>query len=185
MLGQMIEAWERRGWGRWVVVQKNDDKLIGFCGFDYVRELAAWTPADLARLQPVGKYLAAVLHRTLAPAAPSNLPATPHGAIYISDQNGQRAIAIGDIAFIEADGDYSRLHLSDGRCHYELRSLRAWTAQLPRERFLRVHQSYLVNGARIERLARGPRWALHLHGFPEPIPVGRAFRHELRLHMGF
>ncbi|MEO8435476.1 MAG: GNAT family N-acetyltransferase [Pyrinomonadaceae bacterium] len=33
MLGQMIEAWKRRGWGRWVVVQKNDDKVIGFCGY--------------------------------------------------------------------------------------------------------------------------------------------------------
>lgn len=163
----------------------HEKKLIGFFGFDYVRALAAWTPAELARLQPVGKYLAALLHRTMAPAAPSHLPATPPGAIYISERSGQRALAIGDIAFIEADGDYSRLHLAGGRCHLELRSLRTWSAQLPRERFLRVHQSYLVNSARIERLARGPHWALHLQGLPDPIPVGRAFRHELRLHMGF
>src|SRR5687767_10528731 len=33
MLSQMIEAWKRRGWGRWVVVQKDDDKVIGFCGY--------------------------------------------------------------------------------------------------------------------------------------------------------
>lgn len=33
MLGQMIEAWKHRGWGRWVVVQKDDNKVIGFCGY--------------------------------------------------------------------------------------------------------------------------------------------------------
>ena len=65
------------------------------------------------------------------------------------------------------------------------RSLRTWIAQLPRERFLRVQQSYLVNGSRIQQLDRGPRWSLTLEGRPEPIPVGRAFRHSLRLHMAF
>ena len=33
MLGQMIDAWKRRGWGRWVVMQKDDNKVIGFCGY--------------------------------------------------------------------------------------------------------------------------------------------------------
>lgn len=161
------------------------EKLIGFCGFDYVREPAAWSDEELAQLDAIREYLAALLHRSLTHQAPPELPATVDGAIYISEAGGRRSLAIGDITFIEADGDYTRLHLSDGRRHLELRSLRTWTAQLPRERFLRVHQSYLVNCTRIERLTRGPRWSLHLLGFPNPIPVGRAFRHELRLHMGF
>jgi RimJ/RimL family protein N-acetyltransferase len=33
MLGQMIEGWKQRGWGRWVVVNKEDGKVIGFCGY--------------------------------------------------------------------------------------------------------------------------------------------------------
>jgi len=32
-LGQMMEAWKQRGWGRWVVINKEDGKLIGFCGY--------------------------------------------------------------------------------------------------------------------------------------------------------
>lgn len=160
-------------------------KLIGFFGFDYVRGLAAWTLAETTRLREIGEYLAALLHRTLAAAAASEPPTRLNGAIYITERSGRRALAIGDIAFIEADGDYSRLQLADGRCHHELRSLRMWSAQLPREQFMRVHQSYVVNAARIERLTRGPRWSLHLRGIPDPIPVGRAFRYGLRLHMGF
>lgn len=33
MLARMIEAWKQRGWGRWVVVQKEDGRVIGFCGY--------------------------------------------------------------------------------------------------------------------------------------------------------
>ena len=96
-----------------------------------------------------------------------------------------RTLPIDEVIFIEAEGDYSRIHASNGRRFFERRSLRTWIAQLPRERFLRVHQSYLVNGGHIARLDRGARWTLQLQDTPDPIPVGRAFRHALRLHIGF
>lgn len=162
-----------------------DGKLTGFFGFDHVREPAAWTPADLGRLPALGRFLAALLQRSQAHTPPAAMPAGPDRTIAVSEANGLRALSIDDIIFLEAEGDYSRVHASDGRRYFERRSLRTWVAQLPRERFLRVHQSYLVNGASIERLERGARWTLHLKESPKPIPVGRAFRHTLRLHLGF
>jgi ribosomal-protein-alanine N-acetyltransferase len=41
-LEKMIEFWKQRGFGRWAIVNKVDDKLIGLCGFrlaDSVPEL--------------------------------------------------------------------------------------------------------------------------------------------------
>lgn len=163
----------------------HDDALIGFFGFDAVRAAADWTPADLDRLPAFGRLLAALLHRKLTADPPADLQATAPGAVYVTERTGRRALPLDGVLFIQADGDYSRVHMDDGRRYLELRSLRTWLAQLPRERFLRVHQSYLVNGARIARLDRGPRWMLYLHGTERPIPVGRTFRHALRLHMGF
>lgn len=161
------------------------ERLIGFFGFDYVREPAAWTPADLGRLPALKRFLAALLHRSLTTIPPADLPTNPHRSIYVTERSSLRALSLDDVIFIEADGDYSRVHADDGRRYLERRSLRAWIVQLPRERFLRVHQRYLINGTRIARLDRGVQWTLRLQDVPDRIPVGRAFRHALRLHMGF
>lgn len=160
-------------------------KLIGFFGIDHVGALAAWSEAELAQLPTLAKFLAGLLQRSLTVAPPADLPASQDRSIYVSEGNGQRAVSLNELIYIAADGDYGRLYLNDGRNYFERRSLRSWVSQLPRERFLRVHQSYLVNGERIARLDRGTRWNLFLTDVPDPIPVGRAFRHALRLHMGF
>lgn len=160
-------------------------KLIGFFGFDYVRSLAEWSPAQMQLLDPLGKYLAALLQRTLVPEIRHESKTPSQARIFISERGGQRVLSIDTIAFIKADGDYTKLHLADGRTHLELRSLSNWSAQLPDEQFLRIHQSFLINSTRIERLTRGARWELYIKDVPHPIPVGRAFRHKLRLHMGF
>jgi hypothetical protein len=160
-------------------------KLIGFFGFDYLGGLAAWTAADLERISPLGDFLAALLQRRLSATPPADLPATSAGSIYVTEGNGLRTLSIEEVIFIKADGDYSHVQLGDGQSYYERRSLRTWIAQLPRERFLRVHQSYLVNGARIAHLARGANWTMSLQDVPDPIPVGRAYRHSVRLHLGF
>lgn len=163
----------------------HNGKLIGFFGLDHVRETAAWTSADLDRLPALAEFLAVLLHRSLTATPPADLPATPHRLIHVTESGSMRALSIDSIIFIEADGDYSRIHTCDEGRYLERRSLRSWIAQMPRERFLRVHHRYLVNGARIARLDRGSRWMLHLQEIPDPIPVGRTFRHALRLHMGF
>jgi DNA-binding LytR/AlgR family response regulator len=147
--------------------------------------VANWTPEDLARLPELGTYLSALLSRSLADTPPADLPVTPQRSVHISNPGGKLAISLDDIIFIKADGDYSLVHTRNGNQHLERRSLRTWIRQLPREHFLRVHQSYLVNGTRIAKLERGPRWTVHLNEAPTPIPVGRAFRHALRLHMAF
>jgi hypothetical protein len=162
-----------------------DGKLIGFFGIDHVHGLASWTAADMDRFAVLGKFISALIHRILFVAPPVDLPTAPRKPIYVTEQNSQRALSSDEVVFIEADGDYSHVHAADGRRYFERRSLRTWIAQLPRERFLRVHQSYLVNGARIVRVDRGARWTLDLQDVPSPIPVGRAFRHAVRLHLGF
>lgn len=163
----------------------HEGTLIGFYGVDYVENLAAWISADFDRLPALSRFLAALMHRHLTATPPADQPASPLRSINVTEPNRLRSISLDDVVFIQADGDYSRVHAGDGRHYFERRSLRSWTALLPRERFLRVHQRYLIDGARITRLDRGSRWSLQLHGIEDPIPVGRAFRHAVRLHLGF
>ena len=106
--------------------------------FDYLLK-----PVDPSRLARVIERLAEA--RT-QPAGPlEKIPVVTGGSTALLDYNG--------IYFARADGDYSRVH-TFGRSYLCTSSLRELEDALPRDRFLRIHRSTLVNLDKVERVAR-------------------------------
>src|SRR5512132_525850 len=58
------------------------------------------------------------------------------------------------IYWIEADGDYSRVHTYD-RAYLSTSSLRELAEELPAARFARIHRSHLVNLGKVAAVRRG------------------------------
>ena len=58
-------------------------------------------------------------------------------------------ININDIVFIEGKREYVSIHLSNGKSLMPLISLRGLEEQLPSDKFMRVHRSYIVNLTKI------------------------------------
>jgi DNA-binding LytR/AlgR family response regulator len=54
-------------------------------------------------------------------------------------------ISIDDIVFIEGKREYVSIHLTNGKSLMPLISLRVLEEQLPADKFMRVHRSYIVN----------------------------------------
>jgi len=54
-------------------------------------------------------------------------------------------ICLDDIIFIEGMREYARIHLSTGKSIMPLVRLHSLEEQLPAEKFMRVHRSYIVN----------------------------------------
>ena len=54
-------------------------------------------------------------------------------------------IAVNDIIYIEGMREYVRIHLDSGKPLMPLMTLRLLEEQLPSDRFMRVHRSYIVN----------------------------------------
>jgi DNA-binding LytR/AlgR family response regulator len=108
--------------------------------FDYVLK-----PVDPERLARVVDRIATI-HRPLRDAR--KVPVVGSG--------GTELLAQEQICYVQAEGDYSRVHTFD-RSYLSTSSLRELEESLPRERFLRIHRSYLVNLAKIASLRRaGP-----------------------------
>ncbi len=63
-------------------------------------------------------------------------------------------VAFQDIKYIEGKGEYVRIHLSNGKPVMSLMSMKSLEEQLPSERFMRVHRSYIVNLDRITTIER-------------------------------
>jgi len=102
-------------------------------------------------LKPIDpERLARVLERLLARAAPEartarKIPVVAGSRTELIDQD--------EVQFIQAEGDYSRVHVHD-RSYLATASLRELEEALPGDRFMRIHRSTIVNLAKVAAVRR-------------------------------
>jgi two-component system, LytTR family, response regulator LytT len=101
-------------------------------------------------LKPVDpERLARVLERLRERQQPGRearrIPVVAGGGTELIDQE--------QVCYVQAEGDYSRVHTYD-RSYLSTASLRDLESALPPDRFLRIHRSYLVNLARVASVRR-------------------------------
>jgi two-component system response regulator LytT len=105
--------------------------------FDYLLK-----PVDPERL---ARVVARLADRRPAAREQRKIPVVAGGGTELIDQE--------QVRYVQAEGDYSRVHTYD-RSYLSTASLRELEAALPAERFLRIHRSYLVNLARVASVRR-------------------------------
>jgi LytTr DNA-binding domain len=118
------------------------------------------------------------LHGARTAAAPET--AFPAGDRFVvRDRAGTRLIPTGEVAWIDAQGNYARLHTTAGR--YLVRETMASLERRLAPAFLRVHRGALVNVAHVAGLERGARGLprLVLDG-GERIAAGRVYAGAIR-----
>jgi two-component system, LytTR family, response regulator len=142
-------------------------------------------PFDRARFDTA---LARARTRLAAGAAPAtNLP-VPRGAplsrVVVKDGVTVTVLPIAKIDYVKAEDDYVLLR-SAGRNHLKKQTLASLEEALPKERFVRVHRSYLLNLdrlARVEPSATGASTAVLTDG--ARLPVSRAGAQRLNELLG-
>lgn len=83
-------------------------------------------------------------------------PGPPVAKVAVVSAGGSELLDYDQIHFVQADGDYSRVHTYD-RSYLCTASLADLERQLPSGRFARVHRSHLVNLAKVAAIRRaGP-----------------------------
>ncbi|HSH66304.1 MAG TPA: LytTR family transcriptional regulator DNA-binding domain-containing protein [Bacteroidia bacterium] len=93
--------------------------------------------------------------------------------LFIRDKGGLLKIKFADILFLEADGNYTTIHLLNTK--YTLRStLKNAEEQLPKERFFRIHKSYIINLHEITKIDS----SMVVVG-KTALPIGRAYQDAL------
>jgi two-component system LytT family response regulator len=79
-----------------------------------------------------------------------------------------------EIMFVQADSNYARIHISDGRKILASKTLKYIHLELSEEKFIRVHQSFLVNIDHIISCRCGSKKVICLKGGIE-IPVSKRY----------
>ena len=119
-------------------------------------------------------------HEVAAPLAPPASTGASPERIEVRDGERTRYVDAADVAWVEAQGAYVRLHTSQGT--FEIRdTLARLEASLDPRRFARIHRSYLVNIAQVRELRPwfGGDAVLVLHGGHE-LKVSRTYRAQLK-----
>jgi DNA-binding LytR/AlgR family response regulator len=76
------------------------------------------------------------------------------GFVFVKDNGILKRISIDDILFLEAMGDYVKVHTSQ-KFHVVHATLKSIEEKLPSSRFIRVHRSYIVAINKIDYIQEG------------------------------
>lgn len=71
--------------------------------------------------------------------------------IFVKSNLKKRKIFLSNLKYVEALGDYVKLIMDNSDAVVVLATMKSFEQQLPSERFLRVHKSYIVNLKKVER----------------------------------
>lgn len=99
--------------------------------------------------------------------------------IFLKDKGALRRINLDDILWIEALGDYVKIHIT-GKWFMLHTTLKALETKLPADKFLKVHRSYIISLDKIDYIEEG---VIYIER--SPIPLTETYRNQLleRLHL--
>ena len=90
--------------------------------------------------------------------------------IFVKEDKKYHQIKLKDILFIEAYGNYVKLHLID-KVIISHQTLISFSQNLPQDQFIRVHKSFMVSIDKID-LIQGNR----IHISDHKIPIGKLYK---------
>jgi len=98
-------------------------------------------------------------------------------------KSGGRVVFVStdEIDWVEADANYIRLHLTGRQPLLFRKPISKFAEQLDRERFIRIHRSYIVNVNRIRELqpCNSGEFIVSLRDGKE-LPCSRTYRHVVQ-----
>ncbi|MEM9884500.1 MAG: LytTR family DNA-binding domain-containing protein [Bacteroidota bacterium] len=99
----------------------------------------------------------------------------PSNSTFIFIKSGYEYIRveIAEILYIQSDADYTEIYLPNKK-YLSSEPLRHWLETLPQELFVRVHKSFIINSAQIEKIASSRVHLFH----HKVIPIGRAYKED-------
>lgn len=100
--------------------------------------------------------------------------------IALSTREGYELLNVEEIFWIEAEADYTSIRTVDNKFLYN-RNLKNLESRLPKDLFLRVHRSYIVNLEKVTKMVSlgGGRYELRMKD-NKVIPVARRRAKELK-----
>ena len=95
-------------------------------------------------------------------------------------------LKVDSLVYISASGDYSEVHLKDGKKGLTNKSMQEWENRLPDTMFCRIHRSTIINLDYVEKIDEwfNNAFKLHLKDVSEPFIMSRRYAAIIKNRMG-
>lgn len=105
--------------------------------------------------------------------------------IFLRSDSQLRVVYVTEITGVEAQENYSMVHLTDGSATLIRRGLSEWEKLLPKQYFLRTHRSLILNLHHVKKIVMEDRDEITvlINGFSYPTRLGRRAAIRLRRAM--
>jgi two-component system LytT family response regulator len=91
-----------------------------------------------------------------------SLPPGSLSRIAVKDRQQIHVIPINDIDYIEADGDYVKLHTAK-KAYLKEKTMKYFEENLPLQQFIRIHRSYIVNVNEVAKIELYEKESYRVH----------------------
>ena len=75
------------------------------------------------------------------------------GVIFVKDGYRIVRIVLNDIRYVESQSEYLKLYMADGTTPMVLMSIKRMAEILPKDKFVRIHRSYIVNMGHVQEIS--------------------------------
>lgn len=93
-------------------------------------------------------------------------------SITLKVEHKTMVLKLSDILYVEAMDNYVKIFRKDLPMVLPQITMKEMESRLPTDRFIRVHRSYIISTAYIEKYSNRQ---IYLHNAKQPIPVGRKY----------
>ena len=93
--------------------------------------------------------------------------------IFLNVNKTMHKIVFSDILYVESNRNYITVVTINQKLTY-IESLKNWTAKLPKDQFIQVHKSFVINSKFVDKLSGN-----EVYVNANKIPIGRNYKHEL------
>ncbi len=102
--------------------------------------------------------------------------------IFLSDNKKSEFIKISNIVYLSSARDYTKFYTIDGKSYIVRRTMKIWENKLPKEYFVRIHRSTIVNTQFIEKIDKWFNYThkVYIKNSKKPLIISQRYGRKLK-----
>jgi DNA-binding LytR/AlgR family response regulator len=104
------------------------------------------------------------------------------GNLFLADGKKSEFVKMKTVVYIESAKDYTKIFTSDAKSFLIRKPIKQWEEKLPKEHFLRIHRSTIINTDYIKKVERWNNYThkIYLIGITEPFIISQRYSRILK-----
>lgn len=104
------------------------------------------------------------------------------GNLFFTDSSKSDFIRINTIVYLMASKDYTKVFTKDNKSFLVRKPMKVWENKLPKEYFLRIHRSTIINTEYVDKVEKWFNYAhkIYLKGIKEPFIISQRYSRKFK-----